>query len=156
MRLENLTEAVSEKKKFGAVPWFQKNNRIFMMFMVPSNRNFGGDRPQIAKGGQDAGESRIHSAVREAQEELGLKASNIKQLLPQAVTETVQGDDHSYQLTVYAVEIKNAEDFDQPHYETGSVHWMTLEDFLIRGRQNQASVVRKIHDVIKQSLDTSD
>jgi 8-oxo-dGTP pyrophosphatase MutT (NUDIX family) len=140
-------------KKLGAVPWIRENNKVLMMFMTPSDPVYGGSAPQIAKGNQDAGESAQHAALREAQEELGLRGSNIRSVLPE-VSETVTTRTASYALTVYAVEVLDIADFDQPHYETGSTHWLTLEEFQIQGRKNQQSLVRKIHAEIQKHLNT--
>lgn len=124
-----------------------------MLFMTPSDPAYGGSRPQIAKGSQDAGESAIHAALREAAEELGLRGSNIKSVAASSATDNITGAHDSYQLTVYAVEVKSPDAFDQPHYETASTHWMSLEDFLTRGRQNQTGVVKKIQKLIQDQLD---
>lgn len=123
-----------------------------MLFMTPSDPAYGGTRPQIAKGSQDPGESAIHAALREAQEELGLRASNIKRTSNTPVSQVIGNSRETYQLTVYAVEIQDPAEFDQPHYETGSVHWMTLEDFLVRGRPNQAGLVKKVQELINSEI----
>jgi 8-oxo-dGTP pyrophosphatase MutT (NUDIX family) len=142
----------SQRKKLGAIPWYEHAGKVFMLFMTPSDPAYGGTRPQIAKGRQDAGESALHAALREAAEELGLRGSNIRAVSGRAATENILGADDAYQLTVYAVEVKNPRDFDQPHYETASTHWLSLENFLIQGRQNQAGMVKKVYEIIQNQL----
>jgi 8-oxo-dGTP pyrophosphatase MutT (NUDIX family) len=156
MKLDEIQEPriTPSMKKLGAVPWISQSGKVLMMFMIPSDPAYGGTAPQIAKGNQDPGESAHHAALREAAEELGLRGSNILEVLDPAVTETVQTQTTSYDLTVYAVQVRNLDDFDQPHYETASVHWLTLEEFKIRGRKNQQSLVRKLHAQIVSKLNT--
>ena len=155
MRLEQINSLATEPsmKKLGAVPWIVQKNQVLMMFMTPSDPAYGGSAPQIAKGNQDAAESAQHAALREAQEELGLRGSNIKTVLP-AVSEIVTTKTASYELSVYAVEVLDIAAFDQPHYETGSTHWLTLEQFQIQGRKNQQNLVRKLHAQIQKHLNT--
>jgi 8-oxo-dGTP pyrophosphatase MutT (NUDIX family) len=61
----------------GTIPYIVDNNEILMMFMKPSNVEYGGDRFQIAKGRIEDGEDTKTAALREAREELGMFLSNI-------------------------------------------------------------------------------
>jgi 8-oxo-dGTP pyrophosphatase MutT (NUDIX family) len=154
MRIDEIQNILSRvlRKKLGAIPWYEHSGKVHMLFMTPSDPLYGGTRPQIAKGGLDAGESEVQAALREASEELGLRGSNIRTVSDRATTENILGADAAYQLTVYAVEVRNPRDFDKPHYETGSTHWLSLDEFLVQGRKNQAGIVKKVHEIIQNQL----
>ena len=53
--------------------------------------------------------------------------------------------------SLFAAEVKDPEDFDQPHYETGKRAWLTLEEFKTQGRQNQLPLVKQAYDIIWQT-----
>lgn len=131
--------------KAGFVPYQMSNDVPLFMFMIPSDPKFGGDRPQIAKGMIDEGEDEFTSAIREAEEELGLRRSNIIPHSIKHVTTDIKG---SVSMTVYMGLIKNAKDFDTPHYETGSVHWLTLEQFIKVGKPSHVHIVEAIHGLL--------
>jgi len=131
------------KQKAGVIPYYiNEEGKPVMMFMVPSNPKYGGSQFQIAKGRVEPGENLQQGAVREAEEELGLIESNIKQIKSLG-TSTLTGLDETYLLTVFIAEIKNPTHFGQPHYETGKREWLTLEQFRSVGRANQLPVVTK-------------
>jgi 8-oxo-dGTP pyrophosphatase MutT (NUDIX family) len=109
--------------------------------MIPSNFKYGGTNPQISKGEIDVGESTIEAALREGVEELGLVKSNIKELFFVGDVNIVSNYE-TYTIDVYAAEVINENLFDQPHYETGKVLWLTAVDFEKVGRKNQNSIVQ--------------
>ena len=55
----------------GTIPYVNEGGEIKMMFMIPSNSEYGGDQAQIAKGKVEDGETTEFAAIREAKEELG-------------------------------------------------------------------------------------
>jgi 8-oxo-dGTP pyrophosphatase MutT (NUDIX family) len=113
--------------KAGFIPYVIERGLPIFMFMVPSDPRYGGELPQIAKGSVDEGESKIVAAIREAEEELGLRKSNIKN----NTIKLVLKNNH---ITIYMGEVKNKEAFDKPHFETDSVHWLSAEEFKEKGR----------------------
>lgn len=120
------------------IPFFvDENNNIEMKFMVPSDQKFGTSDPQFAKGRIEKNEIHEEAAVREAKEELGLREDNVKWFNYLGV---FLGRTH-----IYICEVKNKEDFDEPHYETESIHWMTLEDFEKHGRELHRPVIREAY-----------
>jgi len=122
----------------GMIPFFvDENNNIEMKFMVPSDQKFGTSDPQFAKGRIEKNEIHEEAAVREAKEELGLREDNVKWFNYLGV---FLGRTH-----IYICEVKNKEDFDEPHYETESIHWMTLEDFEKHGRELHRPVIREAY-----------
>lgn len=120
------------------IPFFvDENNNIEMKFMVPSDQKFGTSDPQFAKGRIEKNEIHEEAAIREAKEELGLREDNVKWFNYLGV---FLGRTH-----IYICEVKNKEDFDEPHYETESIHWMTLEDFEKHGRELHRPVIREAY-----------
>lgn len=130
--------------KAGFVPYQISNGVPLFMFMIPSDPRFGGDQPQIAKGMIDEGEDEFTSAIREAEEELGLRCSNIIPPIKHVTTD-IRG---SVSMAIFMGQIKNLKDFDAPHYETGSVHWLTLEQFRKIGKPSHLHIVEAIHGLL--------
>jgi len=129
----------------GVIPYIQNGNDIEMMFMKPANKEHGGDSYQVAKGKQETGEDIKETALREAKEELGLFIGNVDEL--HSIGEWLG------RTTVFVAGIKDKEMFGDPHYETGSVAWLTLEGFMEKGRDLHKPIVkaafRKIQKVIE-------
>lgn len=132
-------------KKAGIIPYLKIDGEIHMMFMTSSNPDFGGPFPSIAKGLIDAGESPLQAAVREGHEELGLKESNMAGPIKLVWSGIVKGQEATYPLTVFAVEVANQIDFDEPHYETGKIHWFTMAEFARRGRESHQIISKMVH-----------
>ena len=142
MKISELLVEAEHVKKAGFIPYFHDGNDVRMMFMTPSNSAFGGSSPSIAKGGIDKGETSKVAGIREAQEELGLKRSNLKaETVRLGADKNITGLDESYRIQVFIGEVKSMDDFDEPHYETGSVHWLTLSEFKSKGRKSQVPLV---------------
>ena len=146
-----ITEATAPINKAGVIPYIvQDDGTTLMMFMTPSNPSYGGSRPQIAKGGIDAGENAQEAAIREGEEELGLNRSNI--IAIHAVPPvTISGLDASYSMTIFAVQVKDQESFSSPHFETGAVHWLTFDQFVRHGRKNQQPIVAAAVKIIDRN-----
>jgi predicted NUDIX family NTP pyrophosphohydrolase len=132
---------VELKHKAGVIPYYTDEEGTHMLFMKPSNAKFGGSHYQIAKGNIDTGEDAQSAAMREGAEELGLAMSNVTKVT-KLVTQRLTGLDETYIITVYAAEIRDPAAFSSPHYETGSVKWMTAEEFRASGRLSQLSIVQ--------------
>ncbi len=126
-----------EKKliyRAGLIPYIVENGTVLMMFMRPSDPDFGGDKFQIAKGKVESGETHLVAALREAAEEIGLFRGNV--ILTEEVG-TFMG-----RTTVYVAKVKDKNMFGEPSFETASVQWMTIEQFLAHGRDLHKPVVQ--------------
>lgn len=135
-----------EKKliyRAGLIPYVvEDNNIIRMMFMVPSDPDFGGPLPQISKGKVEENESNEQAAIREAQEELGLFKGNIININ--------EVGNFMGRTMVYIAKIKNHSLFGEPSFETDKTLWMTLEEFMEYGRELHKPVVKAAYRKIQQ------
>lgn len=129
--------------KAGLIPYFQDgDDEPRMAFMTASDPAYGGSSPMIAKGHIDKGETPDQAAVREAEEELGLKQSNMfGSSIERVWSGELTGMDATYKFHVYAVRVKSMDDFDKPGHETGSVVWLTPTEFDKIGRTTQKHIV---------------
>ena len=136
------------KKKIpraGFIPYYIEDDTVHVMLMKPSDTKYGGDRFQLAKGKVDDGEKSEEAATREAHEELGLKASNLK-------SKTYLGRFLGY-TDVYYGEIIDKDDFDETTYETAETKWMPIEEFLKVGRSIHIPIFRAFHrDLIRAGI----
>lgn len=149
MKLDESEEGILPSDKAGFIPFVVENGEVVMMFMKSSDARFGGDKPMIAKGYVDAGESVYAAAIREAEEELGLKANNlIEDSIMLGWNGSISGICDSYPMTIYMGQVKSRTqaEFIKPHYETESVHWMTFEEYVKNGRLSQLHIVKECHD----------
>jgi 8-oxo-dGTP pyrophosphatase MutT (NUDIX family) len=139
------------KKKInrgGLIPYIVKEGQIYMLFMKPSSPKYGGDAFQIAKGKQEEGEDIKSTAIREAQEELGLFLGN------------VLGFDNLGvwlgRTTMFIAEIAEETMFGDPTTpeEIKETKWLTPEEFAKTGRGLHRPVVkaavRKIEKLMAQ------
>lgn len=124
----------------GTIPYIVEDGEIKMMFMRPSNTEYGGDEFQCAKGRVEDGESTKDAALREAKEELGLFLGNVS-----VVKEigTFLG-----RTTVYIAKVNDKSLFGEPSFETDAVAWMTLSEFMETGRELHRPMVKECHDEI--------
>jgi 8-oxo-dGTP pyrophosphatase MutT (NUDIX family) len=126
--------------KAGIIPTFKGE----MLFMISSNADFGGPDPSISKGHIDDGESPEEAAIREGEEELGLKKSNFASKPRLIWQDEIKGLKASYVMAIYAVEVKNKEDFGEFHYEIAETVWMTKQQFAKSGRKSQLAIVNSV------------
>lgn len=142
---------IEARVKAGIIPYVRQGDTIKMLFMISSDADYGGTAPQISKGGVDKGESVQNAAIREGEEELGLRKQNIiSNTLKPAWTETVSGMTASYVMHVYAAEVRDIDAFDTPGYETASVVWLTPQEFYQQGRKGHAKIVRAVEQFLQQ------
>lgn len=118
----------------GTIPYIIENGQVLMMFMRPSNPEYGGDAFQIAKGRVEDGEDTMTAALREAKEELGLFIGNV--ILVEDLG-LFMG-----RTTVYVAKVKSRDMFGEPSFETSEVTWMTPEQFNESGRDLHRPVVK--------------
>lgn len=118
----------------GIIPFIIKDGEIKFMFMKPSDPKFGGPDWQIAKGRVEGDDDNMTTALREGEEELGLKESNINYV-----------SELGYYLgrtSVFVCNVIDMEDFGPFHYETGDVVWLTRKEFDQLGRSLHRPIVR--------------
>lgn len=128
----------------GLIPFIQKDDEVYMLFMKPSKAKFGGDVFQIAKGKQEEGEDIKTTAVREATEELGLFTGNVSHLENIGVW--------LGRTTMFIAQIEDEHMFGDPHFETKETKWMTLDEFNRQGRGLHKPVVKAAHRKIMKLL----
>lgn len=135
-----------ELSKAGCIPYcYDRDHEPRMAFMISSDARYGGPYPMIAKGGVDDSESLEQAGVREAEEELGLKRSNIVDgTLELGWSGELRGYDATYKFEVYMCQIDDLADFNKPHYETKEVVWLTEAEFNRKGRKTQHHIVTAI------------
>lgn len=129
----------------GVIPYIIENNKIKMMFMLPSDPKYGTNFFQIAKGKQEKDETLEEAALREAGEEIGLFEGNIKELYDLG---TFMG-----RTSIYIAKIKDKKLFGDPSFETAEVKWMTAEEFDEIGRKLHKPIVKAAHRLIQDKED---
>lgn len=129
---------MAQKKIYraGIVPFIVEEGIPKMLFMRPSNPEYGSDTFQIAKGKMEDGETTLETAIREGKEELGLFAGNI--------VETHNLGNFLGRTTIYLAKIKDIDMFGDPHFETKETKWMTAEEFQAEGRDIHKPVVKAV------------
>lgn len=148
MKSAEFTNKETFRYKAGLIPYVIQNNEIKMLFMVPSDQNFGGNKPCIAKGGDEPGETPKQTAIRECKEELGLEESSFKDIFK--VSESIlTGLDLTYKFYVYAGELKEIPTKINFGWEVGTVHWLTLDEYKQYGRENQLPIIQQAYNLIK-------
>jgi len=132
------TKEMGKVWRAGVIPYIiNEDNEIEMMFMRPSETEHGGNKYQLAKGKLEEGETPEEGGIREAKEELGLFVGNIEDLY--------QVDVFLGRTYVYNAKVKDKDMFGLPHHETESTKWLTLEQFMIEGRDLHKPVIQAAH-----------
>lgn len=126
----------NKRIKGGVIPYyFEKSGTVKMMFMIPSDEKYGGRKPQIAKGGVEEGEDFLTGALREANEELGLREDIIISIKKIGLYDNV----HVYAAKVESME-KNK--YDKFTFETERIVWLTADEFQKKGRDDHKKIVK--------------
>lgn len=149
MKLDEISLPLLKSGKAGIIPYIVEDGKVKMIFMKSSDARYGGPDPMIAKGHVDEGENFAEAAVREGEEELGLKKSNMKTGPWLAWKGELSGMDARYPFHVFAVELEDKDDFGQFHYETESTHWMDAQEFAQKGRRSQHNIVQAVAQQIE-------
>lgn len=146
MSMDHADEPGYEKRpRSGLIPWTRaENGEPCFMMMVSSNPKFGGPRPMISKGKIELGEDELQCAIREAEEELGLRTDNLIGSPELLASERVELRSGAYHLTVYSVQIRDRWNFDKWCDETEYTLWMTLDEFKEQGRRDHLKYVEAL------------
>lgn len=154
--MTNETKPFSEPRA-GIIPyiWDENKNAYIYMFMMPSDAKYGGAVLQIAKGVIEDTEHPEISAIREGEEELGLKRGNIIDKPFEFFKSLQITAKDKYSMSVFAVEIKNKKDFNKPHFETKFTTWVTAKRFNEIGRKGHREIVTELENILtKQRKNT--
>lgn len=115
-----------------------ERNDIEMLFMRPSDPEYGTDTLQVPKGRVEEGETFEQAAIREAQEEVGLFRGAI-----------IKGPEYLGNFLgrtqVYICKVKSDALFGEPDFETAETRWLTLEQFVEEGRSLHRPIVQAAH-----------
>jgi 8-oxo-dGTP pyrophosphatase MutT (NUDIX family) len=126
-----------KKVKAAFIPYYQ--NKI--LTCLSSNPLFGGPHFALCKGQIDKGETVEQAAIREAEEELGLRETN----LAGPVKHLGNFSTFNYMLSVYFAEVKDPDAFNLPCWEIAETKWMTWEEFKEIGREQHRPIVNAFY-----------
>jgi len=166
-QLYDKNKLVPQVTKIGILPFIaDKPFRIMVMKPRTEAKHLGPPAFQIAKGTRRINinenwcdmreedlryadesfyETLIQTALREGEEEVGLKASNIKQLFDMGSFTFVSASRGIVKpLHMFAAEIIHADDFASYEATTSEVRWMTMPEFKPIGRPDHTSIVEEI------------
>jgi|19_taG_2_1085344.scaffolds.fasta_scaffold01762_5 8-oxo-dGTP pyrophosphatase MutT (NUDIX family) len=129
------------KTKAGLIPFIETDDGIKMCFMKSSDSAYGGSKWQISKGHMDPGEKPLATAVREAEEELGVKKSNMSNITLVGKFK-LRGDVEEYYLHIYKAHMKT-DKLGRHDSEVGQVKWLTPKEFASSGRNAHIPIVKK-------------
>ena len=140
-----------DKNKAGLIPYFiEPDGSIKFLMMIASDPKFGGFKPMISKGTIEDNETTLECAIREAAEEVGLIASNMKTEPFEIFDQYVTLRSVEYHMTVFAVEVKSKLDFADTGCETKFTSWMTMQAFADRGRKDHQAIVEKLYKLLTE------
>lgn len=134
--------------KAGLIPYIREDGEVKFLTMISSDPKFGGPKPMISKGGIEDGETAIEAAIREAEEELGLRRENIIGSVHHLTSEIVVLYSGTYQLDVYYCQVQDRYDFDKWCDETLYTQWMSLSEFQSEGRRDHIPFIRRVNDIV--------
>lgn len=124
-------------KRAYMIPVFLHEGITYVMVMRPSNKQFGGIEYQIAKGRIDPGETSIETAVRECNEELGIKIINDVQSLGYYFNNTSE--------VFYSV-VDDCDYEAKPCHETIHTAWLSIHEFMMIGRGIQKHIISDLNN----------
>lgn len=142
--MHNSDETGYEKRaRAGVIPYmYCEDSKIRYLMMVSSDPKFGGPRPMISKGKIEPMEGTLEAAIREGEEELGLRRRNIREgTIRDLADERVVLHSGAYDLTLFSCEIIDRYDFGKWCDETDYILWMTLDEFKENGRKDHVKYV---------------
>lgn len=145
------TKSDYEKEpRAGLIPFLRTDTGFQYLMMVASDAKFGGPRPMISKGKIEDGETEWTCALREAEEELGLDARNLRGEPIKIWSGRVALYSCAYDLTVYGCEIQDRYDFGKWCEETEYTVWMDLDTFRAQGRRDHVKFVEALEQELQK------
>ena len=134
------------RAKAGFLPYHTDDSGVTrFLFCLTSNPKFGGTRFAISKGTIERGENELEAALREAEEELGLRQSNIvPKTLKLAWRGNIKGKKKTQFLPIFTAQILDPAEFGPSDSEIAETKWMTLDEFLKSGKRSHTKIVEKI------------
>ena len=148
--MRNNEDGYEKSPRAGLIPFLrERDGQIYYLMMISSDPKFGGSRPMISKGKIEEGEDALGCAIREAEEELGLKRRNMRGEIFNIFDGRVELYYCAYDLKVFGVEIQDRSDFDKWCEETEYVVWMTLDEFREGGRRDHRKFVEQLEELIR-------
>lgn len=114
---------------------------IYFRCMIPSDPDYGGTRAQLPKGQIDPGDTPRYTAVKEAVEEAGLRAENLKYVSHFKHYEQMRID-------VFIGEVHDTDAFSEPGWESTWSGWINYDT----SKDELRSIQRHIFDDIVQHL----
>jgi len=102
----------------------------------------------ISKGKIEDDEGPLECAIREAEEELGLKKRNLRGEFYEVFEGRIELYSCAYTLFVFGVEIQDRYDFGKWCDETEYTLWLTLEEFKEKGRKDHIRFVEELERMV--------
>lgn len=125
------------KTKAAFIPFYKDQ----ILVAKSSNPMYGGPHFALCKGNIDKGETVEQAAIREAEEEVGLRQSN----LAGPVKHLGNFQTFGYTLSVYWAEVKDPDAFNPPCWEIAETKWMTWKEFSAIGREQHRPIVNAFY-----------
>jgi len=163
-------KSTDTEPKCGMIPYIFTDKGLEVLLMIPSDLKFGGSEPQIAKGSRDhLREMPSQTADREAEEELGVTKDdyiNGDHIHPNKDTAFIfitfkpvklKGAKREYDFYLFADMVKSKNPTKKPHYETGKIIWLPINDAINQIKANQRHFLvelkqRIIDDKIEEKI----
>ena len=140
--MQYMTVYQKKTDRAACLPYYCIDSDIKLLFMKPSNPDYGGSYFQLAKGKVDPGYTIKETAKKEVMEEVGLSEENIKNMF------FVTADNiKNYTVYLYAAEVIDPNNLLPFDYETGEVQWIDTKDISTKVRRCQ-------HDMIYKAIET--
>ena len=126
-------------KKAGGIPFYIKDDKLFVCLFVSNDGTYGGTAPQIAKGHVDEYETQRDAAVREVFEETGVDVEGAPRHA--VFSGPFAGQVEDYYLSVYLYKL---DDRVEPAVgDEGEGVWYPIEDALCFIRLDQQAILEQ-------------
>ena len=138
-----------KRPRSGLIPYtYREDGTMIFLTMIASDPKFGGPKPMISKGKIEDDEDSLGAAIREAEEELGLKQENIIGPIFEVIKERVTLYSGTYLLDVYGCQIMDRYDFNKWCEETEYIEWFSLEEFREHGRRDHFKYLSLLQEIV--------
>ena len=175
IRLYDANKTVKQVIKVGIVPFIINDGKIQIMAMKPiaENEKLGKPQFQIAKGTRRINingnwcdmraddlkfadesfyESLLDTALREGQEEIGLKPKNIKKIYDLGDFVFISASKGTKSpLHLFAAEIIDINDFSEFEESTEETKWLSPEEFTQLSRSDHSLIMNEIIEMLENA-----